>query len=61
MGSALHHTSKNKIDRLKMSFDQFYFQLLVKGVVDSYWTTKLEVETSLTKYGRVFQYVTVRR
>jgi len=44
-----------------MSFDQFCFQSLVKGVVDSYWTTKLEVETSLTKYGRVFQYVTVRR
>lgn len=33
----------------------------IKGVVDSYWTTKLEVETSLTKYGQVFQYITVRR
>ena len=35
--------------------------VLVKGVVDSYWNTTLEAETNLTRYGQVFQYVTVRR
>ncbi|CAF2490501.1 unnamed protein product [Rotaria sp. Silwood2] len=33
----------------------------IKGVVDSFWNPTLEVETSLTKYGTVFQYITVRR
>jgi len=33
----------------------------IKGVVDSYWSTTLEAETNLTRYGRVFQYVTIRR
>lgn len=59
MGSALHHTSKIYIF-IEILLIRF-FDLLVKGVVDSYWNTTLEAETNLTRYGRVFQYVTVRR
>ncbi|CAF4614887.1 unnamed protein product [Rotaria sp. Silwood1] len=33
----------------------------IKGVVDSFWNPALEAETSLTRYGNVFQYITIRR
>ncbi|CAF0917772.1 unnamed protein product [Adineta ricciae] len=33
----------------------------IKGVVDSYWNPTLEAETSLRKYGSIFEYITVRR
>ncbi|CAF1025859.1 unnamed protein product [Adineta ricciae] len=33
----------------------------IKGVVDSYWSPTLEAETSLRKYGSIFEYITVRR
>ncbi|CAF0918811.1 unnamed protein product [Rotaria sordida] len=33
----------------------------IKGVVDSFWNPTIEAETSLTKYGNIFQYITVRR
>lgn len=59
MGSALHHTSK--IHHTCILANIYLFSLLVKGVVDSFWNPVLEVETSLTKYGSIFQYITVRR
>ncbi|UJR25547.1 hypothetical protein I4U23_006892 [Adineta vaga] len=33
----------------------------IKGVVDSYWNPTLEAETSLRKYGNIFEYITARR
>ena len=58
MGSALHHTSKRESLRIQ---SRHYCSVLVKGVVDSHWDPALEAKTNLTRYGRAFEYVTVRR